>query len=66
MVSQCLSTLIKYFKPLRVIKIVKLDQKHLKYFSLKTEFLQGGVLLMRPEVYININGFSNLYWNWGW
>lgn len=29
------------------------------------EFLVGGVLCIRPEVYQMINGFSNEYWNWG-
>jgi hypothetical protein len=29
------------------------------------EFLIGGVLLLTPEMYKRVNGFSNLYWGWG-
>lgn len=29
------------------------------------ELLVGGVLAMRPEIYMLVNGFSNAYFNWG-
>ncbi len=29
------------------------------------DLLIGGVLVIKPKVYIRINGFSNEYWNWG-
>jgi hypothetical protein len=29
------------------------------------EFLIGGVLILTYDMYVNLNGFSNLYWGWG-
>jgi len=27
--------------------------------------LVGGVFTMPPEIYLALNGYSNLYWGWG-
>ncbi|CAF1285297.1 unnamed protein product [Adineta ricciae] len=34
-------------------------------YSRYYEFLIGGVLLLTPDMYRQVNGFSNLYWGWG-
>ncbi|UJR09040.1 hypothetical protein I4U23_013289 [Adineta vaga] len=34
-------------------------------YSRYYEFLIGGVLLLTPDMYKKVNGFSNLYWGWG-
>lgn len=34
-------------------------------YEIYYDFLIGGVLCIRPKVYMTINGFSNEYYNWG-
>ncbi|UJR18808.1 hypothetical protein I4U23_021935, partial [Adineta vaga] len=39
----------------------KVNNSHTKFYT----FLVGGVLAIRPKVFVKINGFSNRYFNWG-
>ncbi|CAK9295830.1 unnamed protein product [Gordionus sp. m RMFG-2023] len=34
-------------------------------YKLKYQMLVGGVLMFKPEHFIKVNGYSNLYWGWG-
>jgi beta-1,4-galactosyltransferase 1 len=34
-------------------------------YKLQYEELVGGVLILRPEHVLSVNGYSNLYWGWG-
>jgi hypothetical protein len=34
-------------------------------YKLQYEELVGGVIILRPEHVLAVNGYSNLYWGWG-
>ena len=46
-------------------KTTSLSASSTRGYEIYYDFLIGGVLCIRPKVYMKINGFSNEYYNWG-